>query len=857
MIGFRTRTRTAVAPLAPDTWRQVQGLVDSALDLPIEDRSAFLDDVCGDDAVMRATVDRILLACDESRGFLEDEPAIAFAAPLLVATFKAERTAAHNGSAEGLRVGPYRVLSEAGRGGMGLVYLAERADDQYRRQVALKVMRGGMDEHLVRHFLDERQILASLDHPGIARMLDGGVTADGLPWFAMEYVEGTAITRYCDEHTLTIAERLDLFCRVCDAVAFAHRNLIVHRDLKPSNILVTHDRTVKLLDFGIAKLLSPAEGGRDPATQTVVRALTPEYASPEQIRGERVATASDVYSLGVLLYELVTGQRPHAISGEQPPAPSVIVLRNSATSAARGTTRQRLQRVVRGDLDAIILMAIRREPERRYASAEQLMADVQRHLRGLPVSARRDGWDYRAGKFVRRHRTSVALTAAVALLLIALGAVNAVQAARIRVQADRIAMERDRAQQVSNFLASLFQSADPIAGNGPRTTVREVLDSGAARIDRELADQPELRAELLRLMAVSYLNLDLPAEARRLLERAIEIRPQAVNDGVPHEVSVAHTLAQVLQEQAEYRESEALYRDVLDWRRRVLPAGHVLIARSLGTLATVVGAQGRYAEAESLAREALTIDRTMRPADPRALSQSLNNLGNILSKQRKYAEAEPLHREAYALRRSSAGEDNPETANSLVNLAAALGGQARYEEAESLFQRGLAVKRRRLGPRDSDVATDEGGLASLLHLKGDYPASEALYRQSIETHRLTRRAGHPRTAGALLGLGELLLEQGDASGAEPLLREALTSFSSPSMAGHSQSAAARLALGECLARLGRYSEAEPLLLESLATLTALQLQGQQMEKADRARHSVIELYEKWGRPLEAEQYRVR
>jgi serine/threonine-protein kinase len=723
--------------------------------------------------------------------------------------------------------------------------------------VALKVMRGGLDDHLVRHFLDERQILASLDHPGIARMLDGGVTADGLPWFAMDYVEGTAITRYCDEHTLTIEERLDLFCRVCDAVAFAHRNLVVHRDLKPSNILVTSDRTVKLLDFGIAKLLSPAEGDRDPATQTVVRALTPEYASPEQIRGERVATASDVYSLGVLLHELVTGQRPHATPGEQPPAPSVIALRSGANSAAHGTTPQRLHRTVRGDLDAIILMAIRREPELRYATAEQLMADVQRHLRGLPVSARPDGWNYRAGKFVRRHRTSVAVTSVVAMLLIGLGVVNAVQAARIRVQADRITMERDRAQQVSSFLANLFQSADPIAGNGPRTTVREVLDSGAARIDRQLADQPELRAELLRLMAVSYLNLDLPGEARTLLERAITIRPQAVNEGVPHEVSVAHTLAQVLQEQAEYRESEALYRDVLDWRRRVLPAGHILIARSLGTLATVVGAQGRYAEAESLAREALTIDRTLRPADPRALSQSLNNLGNILSKQHKYAEAETLHREAYEVRRSTVGEDNPETANSLVNLASALAGQERYEEAESLFQRGLATKRQRLGPRDSDVATDEAGLARLLHLEGDYQAAEALYRQSIETHRLTRRTGHPRTAVALLGLGELLLELGDAAGAEPLLREALTSFSSASMSGHSLYPAVRLALGECLTRLGRYGEAEPLLLESLAALTALQQEGQLLEKTDRARNSVVELYDQWGRPMEAQRYRLR
>jgi tetratricopeptide (TPR) repeat protein len=509
---------------------------------------------------------------------------------------------------------------------------------------------------------------------------------------------------------------------------------------------------------------------------------------------------------------------------------------------------------VRGDLDAIILTAIRREPERRYATADQLMADVQRHLSGLPVSARRDGWDYRAGKFIRRHRIGVALTSVVATLLIALGVLNAVQAARIRTQADGITLERDRAQQVSGFLAGLFQSADPIAGNGPRTTVREVLDSGAARIDRDLEDQPELRAELLRVMAASYFNLDLPAEARRLLERALTIHPQAVNDGVPHELSVRYLLAKVLQEQGEYRAAESLYREVLDWRQRMLPAGHGLIAQSLRGLATVVSAQGRYAEAEALARKALAIERELRPRDPRALSEGLNNLGNILSRQRKYIEAETLHREAYTLRRANAGEDSPETANSLVNLASAIAGQDRYAEAESLFQRGLAVKRQRLGPRDSDVATDEAGLARLLHLKGGYEAAEALYRRSIETHRLTRREGHSRTAGALLGLGELLLDRNDPAGAEPHLREALAGLTSAHAAGHPQIAAAQLALGECLTRLGRYGEAEKLLLESLATFTALPLE--EPEKADRAHLSVIDLYETWGRPAQAARYRT-
>jgi serine/threonine-protein kinase len=431
------------------------------------------------------------------------------------------------------------------------------------------------------------------------------------------------------------------------------------------------------------------------------------------------------------------------------------------------------------------------------------------------VTARRDGHAYRAGKFIRRHRAGVAAAALAALVLVGFSIVTSIQSARLRAQAERITVERDRARQVSAFLVDLFRSADPFAGAGPRTTVREVLDSGSARIDRDLHQQPEVRAELLRVMGLSYLNLGLTSEARDLLERAIttpvssSIPHRSITNVEPPAVGAKHALAKVLQETGEYAAAESLYREVLGWRRRWLPPGNRNVGQSLSTLATVVAAQGRHAEAEALAREALVRSRDLRPADPHAVSQSLNNLGNVLLRRSAYAAAESVHREAHALRRRTLGDDNAETANSLVNIANAVGGQQRLAEADSLFRAALIVKRARLGARHVDVATDETGHARLLHQRGDDSTAEALYRQAIETHRRSRPDGHPRTATAMLGLGQLLMDRGDARAAEPYLRDALRSYRAALPPTHPDIARASRALEECMARLSRRSLPAP------------------------------------------------
>ena len=437
-----------MTPDALERWQQADAVFSEALDLPPEKRAAFLDEACAGDADLRREVERLFEA-DAQAGLFLETPSDWFDAPRLPGPGVAAEGDRARRAVLGQQVGPYRLLDEIGHGGMGTVYLAERADGQFEQQVALKLVRSGVaTDEALRRFRLERQILAGLHHPHVARLLDGGVTEDGTPYFVMEYVAGIPIDRYCDEHRLSIAERLRLFCTVCAAVQYAHQNLVVHRDLKPSNILVTDDGQVKLLDFGIARLLDPEARTLSPAlTQTGLRLMTPEYASPEQVRGEPVGTASDGYQLGVLLYELLTGHRPYRLPGrllhhierivceEMPTRPSTAVVQieevevsgdggtQSITpeqvSRARSTSIERLRRRLAGDLDNIVLMALRKEPARRYASVGNLEADIQRHLTGLPVRARPDTLVYRATKFVRRNWIGVAATLLVMLSLVA------------------------------------------------------------------------------------------------------------------------------------------------------------------------------------------------------------------------------------------------------------------------------------------------------------------------------------------------------------------------------------------------------------------------------------------------------
>jgi serine/threonine-protein kinase len=867
---------------------RADALLAQALERPRAEREAFLRAACAGDAGLLALVRDLLEAGERDDGFLT--PGGPWRGPLGRALSEGLLDPP---AAEGERVGAYRIVRPLGRGGMAAVYLAERADRLYEQRVALKVLAAGAGlAEVSGRFEQERQILASLDHPNIARLLDGGFTEQGRPFLAMEYVDGRPIDAWCDARRLTIDERLWLFLHVCRAVEHAHRSLVVHRDLKPSNIFVSDDGRVKLLDFGIAKILDPAAfSHRAPPTRTAVRVMTPEYASPEQVRGEPITTASDVYQLGLLLYELLTGRRAHGVRGaasaaeveravseieprrpsaqvggpEQPaagpdpgPAPDRPAT-PEVLSRARRTTPERLRRRLAGDLDNIVLMALRKEPARRYASAAALAEDVERHLRGLPVAARRPTLGYRARKFARRHRAGVVAGSLAVLSLLAGFAATAWQARVAARERDRARAEAETARQVSEFLIGTFRLLDPEEARGRSVTALELLESGASRIDDELRGQPEVQARMKDVMGRVYLSLGLYDQAHALLSAALGMRREIHAGPHPDVAASLDNLGQVLQAMGRYHEAEERYRaglemrralsgganaevaaslrnvavirqyrgapgeakagfeQVLAMRRAVHGQAHPDVAQSLRDLAQAQQALGEYAGAAALLEEALAMQRGLLPAGDPGVADTLNALGMARHNLGDLDEAERLHREALDLRRRIYGPDHPDSVQSLQNLGAALYDRQDYEAAEAIAREVLGLYRRRLGDGHPRVATSMTNLAVILMTRGDLAAAEPLYREALQIRRGAYGDRHRAVGDSANYLGRLLFLQGRLAEAERSLREALAIYRGGARPdGDPILVSLQIDLGQVLVEAGRLEEAGPLVEEGLA-----------------------------------------
>lgn len=691
-----------------ELWREVFRLADRALELDAVEQQEFVQRCIDDNPAVGAEL-RSLIDSSTAESALEDS-ASSFAAAI-VEDARARRDTPP--TLDQAMFGPYRVSREIGRGGMGAVYLAERSDDQYRKQVALKVLppwRGG-DARRLQRFLDERQILAALDHPGIARLLDGGITEDGVPWFGMEYVDGKPIDRYCDDLRLPIEDRLTLFRDVCAAVQYAHRNLVVHRDLKPSNILVSAGGRVALLDFGIARLIAEDAATLAAATATGDRLLTPLYASPEQLRGEPASTAVDVYALGLLLHSLLTGNYPyrlsnlesyqvaHAVLEQEPERASISIAREGGPmlsrtahrspeerALARGTTRVKLARRLRGDLDAIVLMAIDKEPGRRYATAQQLETDVGRYLAGLPVLARAPGGAYVVRKFARRHRAGVAMAIAAGITVVTF-------AAAMTVQRSRIARERDQAEQLSGFFVNTFRRITP---GDSGITARDILDTAAAHIDEHLSASPEQRARITFEMARAYHSLDAHGRARELLDASLTL--QRSFDPRPN-LAIAQTQnlrGAVLLAQGQPDLAQQAYSEALTLRRRGLGADHADVASSLAGISSVLLAQRRFAEAAQAAREAVAIDRSRGRGGRADLGRSTGALGHALMGAGDLDGAAAQFRQALSLVRETLSEEHPAVAAALFDLALALHASGDVRAADSLNRYAVRVQQRAL-----------------------------------------------------------------------------------------------------------------------------------------------------------------
>ena len=798
-----------MARLTPQQWRRIDALLETALDLPEADREGFLDEACGADVELRAEV-AALLAADAASGSVLDTPIVA-GGLLHLRDASLELSADPRGPRA--RIGVYRILRELGHGGMGGVYLAERADGEFEQQVALKLVRAGLEASgLVRRFRHERQILARLEHPNIARLLDGGVTEDGVPFFVMEHVEGEHITLHCRQQRLSVTERLRLFTAVCDAVAYAHRNLIVHRDLKPSNILVTADGQVKLLDFGIAKLLG-AEGSEETEPTRTSLLLTPEYAAPEQMQGGAITTATDVYALGAVLYELLSGQRAHQFAQRSPAELARVVTEvqpvpPSMAAAATLAGGTRLQRQLRGDLDAIVLKALRKEPQYRYASVDALRADVERYRAGLPVDARRGTIAYRARKYARRHRG--ALTAAALVVLSLMGGLFATtQQARVAQR------ESARAREVTNFLVGLFRASEPSEARGRELTALELLDSGVARLERELGDEPELQAEMLTVLGSIYRELATLPRADTLLRRAVQLRERVHGPDSEHVVESLNQLGGLLIVTGDYAAADSVLRRALSIRERVLGPRDTLVAVSLNNLAVARNNLGDDVEAEQLYRRALTIDLRAYDADHLQVATDLSNLGGLLRRKADYVAADSALGAAVAIRRRLLRPNDPKLADALSQLALLRNAQGRSEEAEGLYREVLAVRRTAYGATHPDVALALASLASTLSDLGRLEEAKPLQQQAFAIQEQVLGAEHDQTIATLNNIAALQYRIGDVEAAAIGMREALARWERALGKDHPRVLTAANNLGVVLTEKRAYREAEPLLRRAL------------------------------------------
>lgn len=750
-----------------ETWQQLTDLFDAALRIPIAERPAFLDAACAGQPALRAELEALLAAHDAD----PDEARLASPAhalpPKLAADLAAGPVAAAP-SLTGQRIGAYELRDLVGCGGMADVYRAVRADAQYEREVAIKLMKADLRlDDVERRFRLERQILARLEHPHIATLLDGGVSEDGRPYLVMPYVSGRPITEHADHAALDVRQRVALMRTVCAAVQFAHTNLVVHRDLKPSNILVTDQGEVRLLDFGIAKLLDPASLEMTMAMTGDGRLLTPEYAAPEQVRGEPITTATDVHALGVLLYELLTGNRPYR--GDTLHALQRAVCEQEA---ARPSTRS--AQPVDADLDAIVLMALRKEPQRRYASAGQLGDDLGHYLAGQPVMARPDTVGYRLRKFLRRNRMAAAAAAVVVVALVGATLFSAGQAAA-RARALAVAeAERERSEQLSTFLVDIFRESEP--GGGGEVTARQLLDAGAQSIDFALDTHPQVQAAMAQAIGEAYTALGLYDQADTLLVRAFKARHTLLNADHPDLAASWRALGSLRLSQGRYAEAA----DAFDAAQAVLEAARppdvVALAALLEARASLDILRGDLDHARASLDRARALLTDLGSSEQLRLARVWRGYGRLAAEGKQWEDALAHHRRALALWPDSLAHRHPGYFDMLESVALALGNVGKADSALVLHRETLAGRQRVLGRGHPTVAYSLHNLGRTLASRGDHAGAIAHFEQAIAIREAALGPDHPAVAHVLESLAIATATGGDLAGSEPLFRRSLAIY---------------------------------------------------------------------------------
>ena len=826
-------------------WQKIQTLFHKAADIPETEQRTFLESECADDPALICEV--MALLEEDARGASMLDAGIAEVAHQVLSDPAAA-------SLPFKEFGPYRIQRALGEGGMGVVYLAERED--LGSQVAIKILRDGWLSPTRRDlFAAEQRTLAQLNHPSIARLYDADTSPDGSPFFVMEYVEGVPLTVYCDKNNCSIRGRMRLFRTVCDAVLYAHQHAVIHRDLKPSNVLVKNDETLRLLDFGISKHLKSFGDSAD-KTMTGLRFMTPAYAAPEQIRGEQVGIHTDVYSLGVILYELLAGRLPFDVSNRTP-AQAERILTQQETEKPSAVSDRILRlpqhsdhaalasKTEWADLDVLCLTAMHKDPQRRYSSVEALIRDIDHYLKGQPLEAQPDTLAYRLRKFVTRNRQPVVAVAVAFTLVVGVVIFFTVWLAITRNAA---LAEAARTQRIQKFMTNLFQGGDASAGPADNLRVVTLLDRGVQEA-QSLNAEPEVQAELYETLGTLYQKLGKLDEANRLLNSSLQGRKTLYGADTAQVAESLVTLGLLRDDQAELPEAEKMVREGLAMSKRHLPPNHPAVAKATAALGKVLEDRGSYDEAIKTLEEAMRLQSTKGAATPEFAaslyelanthfyaghydtSESINerllpiyrqiygerhprvadvfiNLGAIKFDLGHYLEAERYDRQALEIVQAWYGKDNPETASDLTLLARALVREDRYDEAVDLLQQSLAIKERVYGKVHPTVAStlNELGSAALRQHKNE--VAEQDFQRMVDIYRQVYGEHHYLFAVALSNLGSVYSSREEWSRAENIYLQVIPIFTESQSANHINTGVARIKLGRTLLRQNRYAEAE-------------------------------------------------
>jgi serine/threonine protein kinase len=736
-------------------------------------------------------------------------------------------------------IGPYHLLQKIGEGGMGEVWVAEQHKPIHRR-VALKLIKAGMDtKQVIARFESERQALAMMDHPAIAKVFEAGETNEGHPYFVMEYVQGIPITAHCDQNRLTTQERLELFTQICEGVQHAHQKAIIHRDLKPSNILVAIQdgkAVPKIIDFGVAKATAQSLTERTIYTELGVLIGTPEYMSPEQaeMSGQNIDTRTDVYSLGAILYELLVGALPfdpkelrragfdeirRKIRKEDPPKPSTRLSTMGDASTILAQNRRMegpaLIRQIRGDLDWITMKALEKDRTRRYGSPSDLAADVDRYLHHQPIVARPPSTVYKAMKFVRRHRLGVGVAATMAILLVSFSVTTAIQARRIARERDRANQEAEASRQVSDFLTGLFKVSNPSEARGNSVTAREILDKGADKIARELQGQPLVQGKLMNTMGSVYESLGLYDPALTLLEKALEIRTKALGPDHPDVAITLSQLGTVVWRKGDFAKAKALQEQALAIREKRLGPDSQEVASSLHNLGTLNWSQGNYGEARRLLERALAIREKILGPEHADVASTLNSLGAIAYKEGDYNKARMMWERTLAIREKVLGPDHPWVAQTLNNLAIVHTYTGDPKGAVPLLERVVQIQEKVLGPKHPDLASGLMNLGDAISESGDPIGAKPYFSRAVAIQEAAG-PGNPELARFLDKLAFVTLKENDVKGAQGLYERSLALRQKALGPKHPEVAESLCGLANCASQGGHLQQAETLYERALA-----------------------------------------